>query len=1562
MSAGTARVASNPPVNRSTINGTAGINGTHGYATPPHSPTYLVTSKTRPAGTPSGKSRVSSLSQAVRRNNPNGSYKVSVVQETATTLKRKSMSELGAGVSQTANDSSFIDLVEWIRSERLATVPHKGSTWDKVLIRALHFIEQLHNFERAVQSFASDSDAAAQLGYGHTRLLLELGHENSEALDRALGFFYKCSLSVSSLLNRSGLLSVVSETQEQLCLMYTDLLTLVVEVSIRFYKTVHGMLSSEVSLDMHEVFGDTIETFRSRQDKITETLWSYQINSEGFSADEALDIRVLGKWLAPQDRVLAALGRDHTTFTDQQAEFTCLWFQDDLTKFLKGPDSFMLVNGQSGSGKTTLAAALRRPEGVRATSVERLGRYPQAPLDDADDLVMVIDGLDELVGGKPAGQDLLENLTRITGQGKRVKLIGLSQSLSMPSAVRGTQLIISREDTRDDIHAVIIKALMHCRHFNRKPGPEQESTIGRIIDASEGSFLRATLTCEVLKAEKTQDSFTKAVQTLQSSRPSVHDLVTRIVSVLEPSDDSKWLLSWLVDAARPLTYDEIESLFRTDVQRGVHSDKRVDLHSVTQTLRPLLSTHEDIVCVRHGLVHTALRTLFDQAKLPLPVKDRQMAFLLRALTYVKSTLRETIEPTLDNRDQGLPNKLFQRHPFLEYVIRYWPSHLKQTPIVPTKSGDANVPDEVKKAFPESTAMPILEWLCWDDQFPGAQEVDLHILVSRLRRHVFSENHPSVMQSYINCATYFELMKHSAEAGRYYFQAMNISLTVLSTFHPLTVECATRYLRLTEPLVTTSRTDIMTRREKVLNILITAYERQFGSTSDLVITTRQLLAEFYMHIHEEDRATEVLRIIHGTTSGKNGKDTDHARGISEHLRIKLGKAKGDRDLETYNPLFTDEDDEETVVSLDLGQIAVIIRKAESYLSQGKTSLAEQTYVELWQQLSESCRTTRAVEWHEKKIDTVIAYAKFLKTQKRESEASAFLTCLWQEYEHHELAFSESIISRLTETARMMKSVGQYSAALSIFKHVSSFFSTVRKEDSRSISQIEEEIAITSTEVVKHTLSSSSSTENTNTASASTFEEIFHSMITNQYKSVDSTVIMLAKRLTTLYMEQGKWSEAISTIQSTLQRTWSSFSAVSIHGVSYTSTFWQESVELAQLLAECYVHQRLLEKVEDVYVRLFRAVLSAPAKDNTPLLEKVTSLLVSFYDKHGYPDRAISVFQEVLVVYRTRLGPVHDVTIQTLYTLADRCRRHARSHPYWIEYCQQIVTSLNKDADICHANAMKALVFVANSYWEERRHAEAVTVFSILWNTFINRTKEYEQFKDTKFVSELYERYFQCLEETKADWEVLYRVTKQYRETCSKAFGASVAITTTATLALARISQRSESHTDEAISWYEEASKSSSSSSDTSISSTDIKQTLSTLYKRRILSQSSTASSETVQRATTIYEEQFSEARAKYGYTYEMTLSNLKELSMLYTRQQKTDIAMKELTTAVVEINTKETSLQKMLESATSIAQTFQACKLTQRCTELILELHRQIIAKEVKNSKFSFNLTKCGSAS
>jgi len=115
----------------------------------------------------------------VHHNQMNGSYGINSIQETALLLRRKSASELGAGVSQNASNVSFINLVESIRSERLATLPHKGGRWDKVLIRALYFAEQLHGFESAVQGFAAGNDAAGQIGYGHARLLLEVSDDFS---------------------------------------------------------------------------------------------------------------------------------------------------------------------------------------------------------------------------------------------------------------------------------------------------------------------------------------------------------------------------------------------------------------------------------------------------------------------------------------------------------------------------------------------------------------------------------------------------------------------------------------------------------------------------------------------------------------------------------------------------------------------------------------------------------------------------------------------------------------------------------------------------------------------------------------------------------------------------------------------------------------------------------------------------------------------------------------------------------------------------------------------------------------------------------------------------------------------------------------------------------------------------------------------------------------------------------------------------------------------------------------------------------------------------------------
>lgn len=83
--------------------------------------------------------------------------------------------------------------------------------------------------------------------------------------------------------------------------MYSDLLSLVVDVAVTFYKAVKGMSiadqyrpiaekvgmsTSSVTIDIFEAFRDTIEGFNARQKKITESIWDYQIDNEGLDISE----------------------------------------------------------------------------------------------------------------------------------------------------------------------------------------------------------------------------------------------------------------------------------------------------------------------------------------------------------------------------------------------------------------------------------------------------------------------------------------------------------------------------------------------------------------------------------------------------------------------------------------------------------------------------------------------------------------------------------------------------------------------------------------------------------------------------------------------------------------------------------------------------------------------------------------------------------------------------------------------------------------------------------------------------------------------------------------------------------------------------------------------------------------------------------------------------------------------------------------------------------------------------------------------------------------------------
>jgi len=800
----------------------------------------------------------------------------------------------------------------------------------------------------------------------------------------------------------------------------------------------------------------------------------------------------------------------------------------------------------------------------------------QHPLEHGNDTVLVIDGVDEVEGGNQTGQALLERLTRTIGRAKKTKLIALSEKLTLPTGARGKQRAITTEDTRDDLHAVSLKALSNVHHFASKSGSEQESLLCHLIDRSEGSFLWILLMCEILKAEKTQDGFNKTHQNT-NSYGQITDLVSKLLGMLNPGHETLLLLTWAVTAARPLTYDELAAISSLDPEKRVRANHHIHIHDTVHAIRPLLVVNNHVMRIRHPAVSAALSTLMDHSKLHnAPIKHRQTDLLLRSLLYAKVTLVDQQEPTL-SPDHTFPGKIFSKHVFLEYVVRYWTYHLNRTSIAPSGSQEPKLTPEMKKVFPESTVLPILEWLCWDDQFPGSQELELHILAGKLRKATFEEKKSCLLQSYINTASYYETIGNDREAGRYYYWVTTIGRKILSPIHPIIVECANRFMAITESAVTAQRTETMTQREQILIILISIYEQQFGMTSELVMQHRELLVELYMLIGEEGHASEILRILHDTTIKEHGHDSEKAREISNHLHVRLGRGKKDQ-IDTIGDLFFDrEEDDEIIEGLELDNVAAQLQMAETYASQGKLVEAEQTYVELWQRFSERCRMTMSSEWHEKKIHTVNAYAAYLKTQKRETETVAILACMAQEYSQHELSYSEKMITALTHSAQILKSVGYYSMALSIFKQAAAYHkqtsSYQSREQSSSFDELEEEITQTSSIVLRNASSSSTLTEKTNQVSESSFQSIFQSLITDTSKSFTQEMMTLSKRLTAQYMRQMRWSEAVTVIESTLRRSWSSFFASSVHSVSMATSFLQESIELIEHLAECYLQQRL-----------------------------------------------------------------------------------------------------------------------------------------------------------------------------------------------------------------------------------------------------------------------------------------------------------------------------------------------------------------------------------------------------
>lgn len=483
--------------------------------------------------------------------------------------------------------------------------------------------------------------------------------------------------------------------------------------------------------------------------------------------------------------------------------------------------------------------------------------------------------------------------------------------------------------------------------------------------------------------------------------------------------------------------------------------------------------------------------------------------------------------------------------------------------------------------------------------------------------------------------------------------------------------------------------------------------------------------------------------------------------------------------------------------DIRRIQLTIELAVSYEARGEYFLAEELYITLWRRLTEQCHHSHhhhGVEVHIHTIDIVLEYVRFLQRRHRHEEASNVLICIWTEYEEYDFE-SETVFLRLKVVGELMRAVSLLSVAISVFKKCWGWFKSHGKHEHTESCEVL--ISETMTEVISTTSTVTATSKTTSTTEA-VIRETFESTMSRT--TVTSETCTICKSLIAYYMKMEQWSQCIEVTTRSLLLVWKTI--ISGRGtLALPKDFGSEAIDIAVSLATCHHRSHHFHEAEEIYVRIYRACRNSCHIHDERLTRSYTVLL-NFYEEHRHWYKVIEIYRELLVEYRKHLGSSHHLTIKTLYILGSLCADHGHGNAH--EYHEEIVATLNHGSAVCHHDALDAMFFMGRFHYENGHWHKLQAVCRTLWLTWKDQHQGYKNFS-AEFVETLYLRYRYVLEQhMHCEFSVLRDLTIEYRNACIKVFGASATITIKASIELAHVYMKSEKHTHEAMSIYEEAS--------------------------------------------------------------------------------------------------------------------------------------------------------------
>lgn len=1246
-----------------------------------------------------------------------------------------------------------------------------------------------------------------------------------------------------------------------------------------------------------------------------------------------------------------------------------------------------------------------------------------AALQGLENVVLVIDGLDSLDGDDATKLHAFEHLHDIATKNRHnVRVIILTRPLSKPWPKPTRQVAMTAQRTTVDVKHMV-RAWLLRRGLGTKQ--EVEDISEQIAQRSKGSLTWADMSLQLLSKATTVTEVTTAVKELPATTDG---LLAKQISTISLKGESRLIISWLLASKRPLSTVEIQALLELDTQKGTHQPRSTDVvEDIKTSCGTLVIVQDKTVRFRNEAIRLHLLELSKKETVLFSPAEANKDLTARLLLYVKTCVTRNVESSLDKINTREVDSLFKTHALLEYATRNWLAHFKNSSFYVNGQIQADlVTNQLKGVFPNSTLLARLEQRCWDKQTLASNANSSHVLALTVRQQALGDNAQSVLQSCINVAQSFKKISAPAEASKYFYKAAKIGQNVLGRASDLAVSCATASLDISASIKdkATARNETVTEREELLKYVIDTEKQRTGGNSALASKYTNELAELYTSIKENDKAEAVYHDVYKTSVAQNGQFSAEATKAAEKLQTVLYKeAKHEQVVSYQKPLF--ESAQRTLDIFDIRRVEITLRMADTYEQKKDYTHAEELYISLWRGLTEYCRssaTTTATaatisEAHERKIQISIAYARFLRRQGREAEAQNILHGVWLDYQQM-TDKSEVVVKQLNEVGEELKSMGILDAAIAVFKSVWGYFKGSGKQTSAAavstavslMGAVQEKTEKKQAEAVKAkaaiaakggvqldaSFDADAEVEDDgidDDEADAILDEVVKAAIAapaavsagkTETKTKEVEVVTIESQIQTcetlsnFYVSKRKWSECVEVCAQLLKQLWPELGTSVKYG--FPKAYRAETIKFTRRLALAYIESNQTEQAEKMYTAIFEASLRSGLKVQDELVTESANQLVEFHKKTQQWSKVLAVYQQLLLGYKTSLGSRNALTIKTLYIMGDLCVQYRIKGYSADTYYLELVKADKNSSGVISKDTLPAALALSKIYYEQKRWTEVCSVYSSLWTTFTKCAKEYNM--STELVQTIYKRYTTVLEtHLKVNIEDVRKIAVEYRETCTKVYGASSDITMSASMALVAVSRKCTDvqHQQEAVKICEEvvaeAEKQKAAEGgkavDTKKSSFQLsllasaKRHLASLYTIEAQVQASgsaavggagkaVASAESTKKAEALWQEQLEVNKKTHGCAHKATLASLASLVAVWARSDKAEVrkqAQEKLDTSAAEVlsescvaGTATVDSTKLHESGVSLAKTYLSCGYSVQAWALLKQLRFHVVAR------------------